>query len=180
MFEKPPEKIIYCYGVYQDGFKELEENVTNISMHQGLPSEDFLDQEFDTTKYNLLILDDLINDVGKSKETADLFTRGMHHKHISIAILFQNLFHQSTYMRTISLNLSYFILLKTFRDRQQIKRLATQMFDDCPKRMVEAYEDCIKIPRGYLVVANVTTMENEDRLLTNIFPHETLTAFQPK
>jgi hypothetical protein len=182
MFVEKPEKIVYAYGVFQEAFKELEGSVPNLILHEGLPTEKFIDEELDTSRYNFLVLDDLLEEIGKSKDICNLFTRGMHHKKVSIAILFQNLFHQSPYMRTISLNLSYFVLLKTFRDRQQIAYLAKQMFGKNAKRMNEAYEDCIKKERGcnYLVVCNYPTMNDDDRLVTSIFPDEILTIYMPK
>jgi hypothetical protein len=182
MFVEKPTKIVYAYGVFQEVFKELEANVPNLVLHEGLPSEKFVDEELDTSKYNFLVLDDLLEEIGKSKEICNLFTRGMHHKKVSIAILFQNLFHQSPYMRTISLNLSYFVLHKTFRDRQQIAYLAKQMFGANSARMIEAYEDCIKKEWGsnYLVVCNYPTMNEEDRLVTSIFPGDILTIYMPK
>lgn len=180
MFEMPPDKIIYAYGAAQDSFKHLEETVPNIIFHDGLPTEAFIDDTFDTTRSNLLILDDLIEDIGRSREICNLFIRGMHHKKVSIFMLYQNLFMQAPFMRTISLNLTYYVLMKTFRDKQQIFTLAKQCFPSEEKRMMEAYEDCIKRTRGYLVVNNSTTGDEEDRLTTNIFPGETLTMYQPK
>jgi hypothetical protein len=180
MFQHKPTKIIYAYGIYQEAFKILQQEVSNLIMHEGLPSENFIDEELDTTKYNLLILDDLLEEFSRSKEISTLFTRGVHHKKISVAILFQNIFHQSPLMRTISLNLSYFVLMKTFRDRQQISYLAKQMFGQDSKRMIEAYNDCIRKDRGYLVVSNVPTLSDDDRLATNIFPHQILTLYLPK
>ena len=180
MFEEPPQKIVYSYGVYQDAFDDLEVAVPNLIFHEGLPSENYLMEELDTTQHNFLILDDLIEEIGKSKEVCNMITRSVHHKKISIAILYQNLFFPSPYIRTISLNLSYFVLMKTFRDRQQILTLARQMFGKGSGRMIEAYEDCIKQQRGYLVVNNVTTGDDKDRLVTNIFPGEVFTMYLPK
>lgn len=180
IFEKPPHKIIYAYGVYQDAFDNLEATVSNLIFHEGLPSETYLMEELDTTKHNLLILDDLIEEIGKSKEVCNMITRSVHHKKISIAILYQNLFFPSPYIRTISLNLTYFVLMKTFRDRQQILTLARQMFGKGSGRMIEAYEDCIKQERGYLIVNNATTGDDQDRLVTNIFPGDVFTMYLPK
>lgn len=180
MFEKPPEKIIYAFGAYQESFKEIENNSPQVVLHHGLPTEDFIENTFQNLSHCLIILDDLIEEIGRSKEMCNLFIRDVHHKNVTVVLLYQNLFHQSRFMRTISLNLLYFVLMKTYRDKAQISHLARQMFPDCPKRMEESYNDCIKTPRGYLVVTNVTTTEDEDRLVTNIFPDEILTMYLPK
>lgn len=181
IFEQPPAKIIYAYGVHQEAFDSIEKMEADVIMHEGLPAEDFLQNELDTTRHNLVILDDLIDDIGRSKEMCNLFIRGVHHKKISVILLYQNIFFQSKYMRTISLNLFYYVLMKTYRDKVQIMHLAKQMFPDNPKRMMEAYEDCVANGRGgYLVVTNVPTAQEEDRLATLIFPGETLTMYYPK
>ncbi len=180
MFEQPPKKIIYAFGVFQDGFSVLEKNVPNLVLHEGLPTEDYVDQELDTKAYNLLILDDLLAEVANSKEYVSFFTKKMHHLRISLILLCQNLYFNSPNFRTISLNLSYFVLMKTFRDRQQIMCLGRQMFPNNARRMMEAYEDSVREPRGYLIVSSVPTVEDEDRLVTHIFPGELLTVYVQK
>ena len=180
MFEHPPKKIIYAFGVYQDGFRLLEKHVPNIILHEGLPTEDYVDQELDTKAHNLLILDDLLAEVAGSKEYLRFFTIRMHHLRISLLLICQNLYFNAPNFRTISLNLSYFVLMKTFRDRQQIMCLARQMFPNDARRMMEAYEDSVREPRGYLVVSSVPTVEDEDRLVTSIFPGELLTVYVKK
>ena len=58
----------------------------------------------------LIILDDLLNEV-YSKDVCDLFTKGSHHRNISVLLLTQNLFHQGINCRDISLNAKYLVLL---------------------------------------------------------------------
>ena len=181
LFEKPPGKILYAYGIFQDCFKDLEQNYPNVVLHEGIPSENFIDTEFANVSHGLIILDDLIEDIGRSKDMCNLFIRDVHHKNISVLLLYQNLFHQSRFMRTISLNLLYFVLMKTFRDKAQIFHLARQMFPDCPNRVMEAYHDSVSKKRGgYLVITNLTTAEEDERLATDIFPGQYLTLYTPK
>ena len=117
----------------------------------------------------------------KSSEMCSLFTREVHHGRISVIMISQNVYHQSRYSRTISLNTSYLILMKTCRDLQQIHFLSRQMFPGTPKRLVEAHEDATRLPRGYLVVNNLTSSGDEDvRLSTSILPGETLVLYTKK
>jgi len=51
----------------------------------------------------LVILDDLLNNV-YSKQVCDLFTRGSHHRNISVILITQNLFHQGRYIPEWSLS----------------------------------------------------------------------------
>jgi hypothetical protein len=180
MFTTPPKTILFAYGIMQQAFKDLKDGQSNIIFHEGIPSEEFMDEQLDLSEHNFLVLDDLIQEIASSKDACNIFTRTMHHKNISVAILYQNLFFQSKYMRTISLNLSYFVLMRSFRDRQQIGVLAKQCFAEDSKRMMEAYDDCTKHQRGYLVICNLPTVEEEDRLATSIFPQNTLTLYIKK
>ena len=63
----------------------------------------------------LLILDDLMSECSKDQRVSDLFTRGSHHKGISVLYLTQNLFPPGKLSRTISLNSHYFIIFKNPR-----------------------------------------------------------------
>ena len=65
----------------------------------------------------LFILDDLLNDVYSSRQVCDLFTKGSHHRNISVILLTQNVFHQDRHCRDISLNAQYLVLLENVRDR---------------------------------------------------------------
>ena len=90
MFQKPPDKIIYAYGVQQQAVKELEEKYANfVVTHQGLPNEQFIDREFEDINHGLIVLDDLIQEIGNSKEMANLFTRDVHHK-VSLFFFFNS------------------------------------------------------------------------------------------
>ena len=83
-------------------------------------------------------------------------------------------------MRTISLNLHYYVLMKTLRDRGQITTLAKQAFGTDYQRMVEAYNDAIaKRDRGYLIVGNFPVLQEDERLVTDIFPGENCILYLP-
>ena len=181
MYTFPPDKILYAYGVPQSKFEGLESEIPNLTLHEGLPSRDMVEELKTREGHNLLVLDDLMDEICKSPEMCALFTRDVHHGRISVIMMTQNVFHQSRYSRTISLNTSYLILMKTCRDLEQIHRLSRQMFPSARKRLVEAYEDATTQPRGYLVVNNLTGSGDDDvRLSTNILPSETLVLYTAK
>ena len=80
--------IYWCYGersVVRNG--ELTELNNTIRIHKGVP-ENF---ENKNGKACLIILDDLL-DVAYSKEASNLFTKGSHHRNISVTLINQNLF----------------------------------------------------------------------------------------
>ena len=78
LFHPVPTKVIYCYGEYQKEFDELKE----VDFIEGFPGDlKQLTQGHDQT---LLILDDLMRECSKDQRVSDLFTRGSHHKGISV------------------------------------------------------------------------------------------------
>ena len=181
MYTIPPMKILYAYGVYQKKFEDLEALIPNLTLHHGLPPRELIEELKSEDGNNLVILDDLMDEICNSSEMCSLFTREVHHGRISVIMISQNVYHQSRYSRTISLNTSYLILMKTCRDLQQIHFLSRQMFPSTPKRLVEAHEDATRQPRGYLVVNNLTSSGDEDvRLCTSILPGETLVLYTRK
>ena len=87
----------------------------NVRFHEGVP-EKIGDAQ--GGKPCLVILDDLLNTV-YLEQVCDLFTKGSHHRNISLILITQNLFHQGKYCRDISLNAKYLVQLKTVRDKLQ-------------------------------------------------------------
>lgn len=183
MYTVPPKEIVYAYGVYQKVFGKLEEEIENLTLHEGLPDRELINKmgSEDSHHHALLVLDDLLDEVCKSPEMCSLFTRDVHHRRISVIMISQNVYHQSRYSRTISLNSSYLILMKTCRDLQQIHHLSRQRYPSTPKRLVEAYEDSSRGAYGYLVVNDLSGTEDEDiRLCTNILPGDDLILYTKK
>ena len=80
----------------------------------------------------------------------DLFTKGSHHKNISVIFIMQNIFHKGKSQRDISLNTKYIVLYKNPRDRAQIQHLARQVYPEDPKFLLEAYLDATHAQHSYL------------------------------
>lgn len=120
MFEIPPQKIIYCYSQYQPLYEEMERNITNLVLYQGLPSKEQIEEWTEGIKHTLVILDDLMTQVAKSEETVAVFSITAHHKNCTVFFLTQNLFFQSKNFRSLSLNCHYVVLFRSLRDSRQI------------------------------------------------------------
>jgi hypothetical protein len=85
----------------------------------------------------LFLLDDLLNDV-YSRAVCDLFTKGSHHRNLSVILITQNFFHQAPHCRDISLNAKYLVALKNVRDRNQFAYLARQVLPENSASLCEA------------------------------------------
>lgn len=170
--ENPPHRILYCYGVWQDMFEKMEAEISRIEFHEGLPPESLINSLTANLKHNIIILDDLMGEVVKNQDVEQLFTRGSHHRKLTIIYLNQNMFCQGKNARTISLNTHYLVLLKNLRDSSQICTLGRQIFPKQSAVLEEAYKDCLLQPYGYLIVDLSPNTEQDLRLRTNIFPGE--------
>jgi len=67
-------------------------------------------KDFDGREPVLLIVDDLMQETDQS--VANLFTKGSHHRDVSIMFLAQNLFPQNKFARNMSLNAHYMVLFR--------------------------------------------------------------------
>ena len=111
---------------------------------------------------------------------ANLFTKGSHHRNISVVFLVQNMFHKNKHIRTISLNSHYMVLFKNPRDASQFAALARQMYPNQSAFALEAYKDATQQPFSYLFVDLRPEQDDTLRLRANIFPGETQYVYVPK
>ena len=72
----------------------------------------------------MLILDDQIDEAGESKMLAKLFTKGSHHRNLTVIYLVQNVVKQARSQRTVSLNSHYNVVFRNKRDASQFRTLA--------------------------------------------------------
>ena len=163
IIDPPPSKIVYCYGEYQQVFARYP----RVVFHQRLPDWN----DFDGSQPVLLIIDDLMQETNET--VVNLFTKGSHHRNVSIMYLAQNLFPKNKFARTISLNAHYMVLFKNPRDASQFANLARQMYPKRSQFAVEAYKDATQEPYSYLLVDLRPDQDDDLRLRTNIFPGDT-------
>ena len=135
-----PQRIVWCYYQWQPLYTTMK----NVEFQHGLADVEELES-------CLLVLDDMMDCLEEG--VVDLFTRGSHHKNISGIVVTQNVFHQSRFQRTISLNTHYMILFKNPRDTSQIQHLARQMYPKDPEYLVQMYERVMTLgPYSYLFI----------------------------
>ena len=87
LFVNPSPKIHYCYGAWQDGFRDMED--AGIHFHEGVPTTFHLRKWF--PKGGSLVLDDLMVEGGEDKKLLD-FTKQSHHQNITVLYLCQDMF----------------------------------------------------------------------------------------
>ena len=171
MFNNEVDNVLYCYGMYQNMFEELQSNIQNCQLHDGLPTRETIIDFSDGNKHNLIILDDLQQEMGNNPCMEKLFTQLAHHLNTSVIFMGNNLFHKN-FSRTITINLHIIVLFKNARDLQQIKCLGRQIFPGKSEEFLSAYNNSTQCPYGYLVIDLSPTSCEQLRLRTNIFPGE--------
>lgn len=165
-------RILLYYGEWQEAYRELG---ANIEFHEGLPqSSDF---SHDPQNAKLVIVDDLMREAAASSSAGgaivDLFTKGSHHRNLSVMFLTQNLFHQGPGQRSISLNATYILVFKNPRDRSQVYHLARQVYPEEPRVLQEAFFDSTtNTPHGYLLLDLKQSTPENCRLRSCIFPDD--------
>lgn len=68
-------RVLWCYGQKEAVKINLNINSVSIAVFEGIPTE----ADIKSLIPDLLIIDDLMNESGKSKELVNLFTKGSHH-----------------------------------------------------------------------------------------------------
>ena len=66
-----PERIVYCYSIWQDKFKEFLMDNPSIEFREGIINIDEISKE----KRSLVILDDLMNESKDDVNVSNLFTK---------------------------------------------------------------------------------------------------------
>lgn len=170
---QPIKNMIWLNGEKNALPKEINTLAENVEVSQEIPDS------FESVSENsLIIIDDLMT-AAYTKGICDLFTKGSHHKNISVILITQNVFHQGKYCRDISLNCKYLVLFKNPRDKSQIFPLARQIYPENPTALVKVYKEATSKPFGYLFLDLTQTANDIVRFQTDIFNENYITCFCP-
>ena len=174
----PPDNIVWLYGEYQSTYDEMRKSVDNIHFIEGFPQD--MESLIDPSKRNLVVIDDLMAELSGDTRVMNMFTKGSHHRNMSVIFIVQNLFLASKQFRTISLNAHYMILFKNPRDNSQIIHLAKQIFPGRVKYVQESFVDATERRYGYLLLDLRATTPEDLRLRTDIFQGLRQTVYVPR
>ena len=178
MFLKPPTKILFCYGVWQKIYNEMEAKISNIQFHKGFPNTEEMENWSATEEHKLLVLDDLMVDLADSGDIVHMLCVGSHHHNITVIHILQNLFQKGKAMRTASLNCHYFILFRNYRDQLQVQTFGKQVFPGLLKYFMSAYMSATAARYGYLVVDLNPHTDKTYQLRTLILPGQSTIVYE--
>ena len=172
VIDQAPERIIWYYSQWQNAYTQLLMMIPTIEFVKGIPESLENDSYLDVNKRNLIVIDDQMIEAGKDNRIVNRFTKGSHHRNLSVIYIVQNLFHQGKGNRSIILKSHYLVLFKNTRDKLQILTLAKQMYPSENVWFIKEYEEAVRRPYGYLFVDLRPTTPDRCRLRTNVLPGE--------
>ena len=120
IYDTPVHQVLYCMTVDQPLFSEMRRTVPGIKFRRGIPNEEDLNIFTDGSRHCIVVLDDLMEEVVRSVEAQNLFTKYDHHEFISVLYIAQNFYTQGKCSRNLSMNTHYFFVLCNPRDVSQI------------------------------------------------------------
>ena len=191
MLDPWPQRIVVVYSEWQSAYEKWRRQYPKIEFvkaDRDIAEDDDGDVDMLSRIYdsfrpeicNLLILDDQMREAGSKGVVQDLFTKGSHHRNLTILFLIQNLYSKGASMRTINLNSQYLVLFKNKRDKSQLRILGQQMFPGCSQFPVQVLEDvCEHNPRGYILFDMMPETREDLQVRTRIFPGEDTVFYVP-
>ena len=85
LFDCVPQRVVWCYGIYQPALhREL--------IQRGYETRSEIIPTSDIQPYDIIVLDDLIQESQNSQDVTAMFTKAAHHKPCFIIFITQNLF----------------------------------------------------------------------------------------
>lgn len=172
-----PNKIIWVYSMNQPLYDTIKKEIPQVEFIHGLDSS-VLDR-FSPKSNNLIVLDDLMQELGNSELVANIFTKGSHHLNLSVIYIVQNIFHKGSKHRECSLNSHYIILFNNPRDRTQVRTLSSQMYPNQKHFLSDCLRNASLLQdRGYLVLDLRSDTPEDFRVRSLVFPGEETVVYK--
>ena len=160
---------------WQPDYDIIREWYPSIEFEKGWRDEicDSLSRE----QRNISVLDDQMGVASSSTSVADLFTKGSHHKNLTIIYRVQNVYNQYKSQTTISLNSNYSVVFHNGRNASHFRIMAYQICPNDGKWPVDTFTDANFKPYGYLVLDHHPSTPEDQTVVTNILTKEQLTDY---
>ena len=162
LFDCVPQRVVWCYGIYQAALhREL--------IQRGYEMRSEIIPTSEIQPYDIIVLDDLIQESRNSQDVTAMFTKAAHHKPCFIIFITQNLFPSGKEARTRSLNTHYYIIFKNPRDKSQVEYLARQILPRKSKALIDVFEAATSQPHQYLFLDFTQECPDAYRFRSHLF-----------
>ena len=149
-FEREFDKIVYCSDF--ENFGDFPIEIKDKLIFANDINEELM-EKFDKIQNHMLIIDDQMRKVINNELMSDLFTKLSHHLNITVIFITQNLYPKSKFMRDITLNCNYIILMRNPNEKLQIKILSNRIESfNKSRKLIEAYKSATIKPYSYLLI----------------------------
>lgn len=176
IYDEPPDKVFYCYSIYQPMFHQLsleDPNVTFVNSIQAIKDE--------IVPNSLYVLDD--QDITRSNQVLqileDLALKYCHHQRVSVLVLGHSIFNKK--LRQVMLNASYFAIFNFPRDSSTFAAFARQASPGNVRFLTDSYAKAVKSSEfGYLFLNfHVRDAKSPYFARSNVFPTENVSIYVP-
>jgi len=153
----PYDKLVIIYGVMQPKLKILKKDFKGkggVTLIEGVPDtpedqarvQKMLEKSNAEGLQTAVVLEDVMDEVVKSKWASRLFTQGSHHLNLSIISLCQKVFCS----REQRLQSTFIVLMSFPADKTAIMALARQIMPERPALLIEMYNQTQQKNFGWL------------------------------
>jgi hypothetical protein len=112
-----PERIVWVYGEWQKCYDEIRVLYPHIEFIENW--QDWIYDSFNKDTRNLLVLDDQMSEMKDNETLSKLFTKGSHHRNLTVMFLMQNSFKQGKAIRDCVTNAQYRVYFDNPADELQ-------------------------------------------------------------
>lgn len=164
------KKVLFIYSEEQKIYDQMKDEFgDSITFVQGLPEDPYV--YFTHREPGIIIVDDMMCEIEQNgREVSKWFTKGTHHKNISLVLLVQNLFPKN--MRNISLNAHYLVLFQNPRDKSQVSRLGGQAFPGDVPWFKTVLQRVFRIPYRPVVLNFHHSTPTAESISCDLFPED--------
>ena len=163
------------YSEWQLDYDMICEQYPGIEFEKGWRDEIF--DSLSPDQRTILVLDDQMGVASSSTSVTDLFTKGSHHRNLTVIYLVQNVYIQNKSHRTISLNSHYSLVFRNGREASQFRTMAYQICPNDGKWLVDCFTDATSKSYKYLVLDHHLSTPEDQTVVTNILLGDQLTYY---
>lgn len=163
---RAPYEVLYIFAhrmdqpVYKEIIEEYTEANRPVITFSDIPDEPI---EFDKSKKNIVLVDDLIEEAEKSKYMGHLLRDGAHHDNLTL-ILISHWCCNGSDSRRQRLQMDYMVLFDFPADKKAVHGIGTQICPGGIEKFMEVYNDATNIRYKPLII-DLTNSQYIDKRL---------------
>lgn len=170
LFRPGVKKVLFIFSEEQKIYDQMKDEFgDSITFVQGIPDDPYT--YFKPHEHGVIVVDDMMCEIERNAgEVSKWFTKGTHHKNISLVLLVQNLFPKN--MRNISLNAHYLVLFQNPIDKSQASRLGAQVFPGDVPCFKTVLQRVFRVPYRPVILNFHHSTPTAESITCDLFPED--------